>query len=400
MPSLDRASCPSFLRRLLASGALAFLCLGFWFSPETHGLQAAQAQPQTQPVSASAEHPAQEPSGEMTVKEEPATKADEATTFRVNVRLVLARVVVRDDRGHAVGNLSKEDFELLDNGKPQVISHFAVENPISPAVPLPSGAGAGQSSKPAAQAPVIPERYLIYLFDDLHLKFEDLSRVRAAAEHRVDALLPSDRVAVFSTSGQTMLDFTDDRAKLHQMLERLQPRPMFGRSSDNCPDISLYMADMIVNKRDQEMTQTAITRYLDCIDSLQPPTLSPAGGIAAKPGLVQNASTFVLQMAEQVLAIGQQESRLAIGALKDAVRRLSVMPGQKTLILASPGFVTPEMEYDYYDLIDRALRARGYQHIGRARPLRGASFRRCQSARASGHRCERPGLDPCFASSD
>ena len=284
----------------------------------------------------------------MTVKEEPATKADEAATFRVNVRLVLARVVVRDDRGHAVGNLNKEDFELLDNGKPQVISHFSVENLISPAVSQPSGGGAPESSKPATQAPGIPERYFVYLFDDLHLKFEDLNRVRAAAEHRADNLPPSDRVAIFSTSGQTMLDFTDDRTKLHQTLERLQPRPLFGSDTTECPDISFYMADLIINKNDPEVLRSGVDNYLQCY-----------GGINSvlPQNIVQSAESFVRGRAQQVLAIHQQESRLAIVALKDAVRRVSVMPGQKHLILVSPGFLTPELQYDYNDLIERALRA-------------------------------------------
>ena len=52
---------------------------------------------------------------------------DTSTTFKVKVNLVEVRVVVSDSQGHAVGNLKQEDFQLLDNGKPQVISRFSVE---------------------------------------------------------------------------------------------------------------------------------------------------------------------------------------------------------------------------------------------------------------------------------
>src|SRR5215469_1242044 len=56
------------------------------------------------------------------------TSHDETTTFKVKVNLVEVRVVVRDAKGHAIGNLKQENFQLLDNGKPQVISQFSVES--------------------------------------------------------------------------------------------------------------------------------------------------------------------------------------------------------------------------------------------------------------------------------
>jgi hypothetical protein len=45
----------------------------------------------------------------------------------VNVNVVQVPVVVRDAQGRPVGNLKKEDFEIFDQGKPQVISGFTIQ---------------------------------------------------------------------------------------------------------------------------------------------------------------------------------------------------------------------------------------------------------------------------------
>lgn len=283
----------------------------------------------------------------MAVKDESTTPSmAEAARFRVNVKLVLARVVVRDGSGHAVGGLHKEDFEIFDNGKPQVISDFDVEHagaPVAPATVAPTP-NPTDGSQPAVKPIDFPVRYVAYLFDDVHISFQDLASVRNAAHHHIDALAPTDRAAILSTSGQTTLDFTDDRAKLHETLNRLLPRPITGMTEPNsCPPISFYQADLIVNKRDQNALQTGIDDYVRCAN------LPPQAIASALPAVESAASG--------VLTSGEHESRIALGVLHDAIRRIMAMPGQRNLVLVSPGFLTPDMEYEYYQVVDRALRA-------------------------------------------
>jgi len=316
--------------------ALAVLLwlLGF---AATASAQSAAAQPagaQAEPASQS--HPDQS-AAEIASHEE-------ATTFKVNVKLVLVRVVVRDSQGHAIGNLHKEDFDLFDNGKPQVIAHFSVEQPGTEV------AREQKTSNDSQNLPSVPERYIAYVFDDIHFTFGDLVQSRMAAERHFASLKPTDRAAIFSTSGQTTLDFTDDRSKLHDTLLRLQPRPIAGRDSDDCPPISYYMADLIQNKHDTRAEQAAIQDALVC-QSL--PSLTPQQAQAAE----QSAESTVVGIAARQLSNGNQQSRVALSALKDVVRRVSVMPGQRSMVLVSPGFLTPEieMEKDYMDVVEHAL---------------------------------------------
>jgi len=332
-----------FKRSRLASGFL-LLCLGL--STELPAFLALGQQSQSDNAAATTSQSASG-SGEMAVKDENTSpKDDEAATFRVNVRLVLARVVVRDSNGRAIGNLGKEDFELFDNGKIQSISHFDLQHNDKPS-PTAAVVPSSQSPTPisAGSALQFPVRYVAYLFDDIHLKFQDLASARNAAHHRIDSLAPTERAAIFSTSGQTTLDFTDDRAKLHQTLNELTPRPVNGGELNPCPNISFYEADLIANKQNPEALQTAISDYLNCAN------------LPISQTSQSSAALFIQARAPEIVNTGEQESRRAIEVLGRAVRRIQTMPGQRTLVLVSPGFLTPELEYDYYGIIDQALRA-------------------------------------------
>ena len=187
-----------------------------------------------------------------------------SASFKVSVRLVLVRAVIRDAKGHAIGTLGKDDFQLYDNGKLQAIKHFAVEQPGAPAAPAQEQQAEPQPGPaPAAPAPPqVPDRFVIYLFDDVHLENKDLLPARAAAERHLATLRPTDRAAIFTTSGRNNLDFTDDRAQLHEALMRVQPRPILNLGVTQCPYMTYYMADQIVNLHDDHGAGHSGTRCI------------------------------------------------------------------------------------------------------------------------------------------
>lgn len=70
-------------------------------------------------------------------KSQPAdSDQDQSTTFRVNVKLVNVFVTVTDPRGAPVGNLQKDNFEILEDGNPQKISVFAKESALPLSIAL------------------------------------------------------------------------------------------------------------------------------------------------------------------------------------------------------------------------------------------------------------------------
>jgi VWFA-related protein len=317
------------------------LCMiGFFVCPTP---AFAQGPPQT---------PTPSPAPQSEIKQDSAEIAthDEPTTFKVNVRLVVVRAVVRDAKGNAVGNLRQEDFQVFDRGKPQVITQFEAEQPGTIAAKARQNAVENSGDAPSSDAPSSPvnatpgpERFVAYMFDDVHLEFGDLAHVRQAAERHFATLRSTDRAAIFTTSGRTTLDFTDDRTKLREALVNLQPHPISRGFESDCPKISYYQADLIVNQKDPQATQIALQEALDCA-----PT-----NLQGQP--IGNPSATVSAVSADVLNAGEHESRIALGSLKDVVHAVSRKPGQRSVILVSPGFIVPQLEYEYIDIIDRAV---------------------------------------------
>ena len=273
---------------------------------------------------------------------------DAPATFRVRVNLVLVRVVVRDATGKVVENLHREDFALADDRKPQVISFFNIDTPAAKPMPVTTAEGTTGDSTGIitnTAAPAMPQRFVSILYDDIHMALEDTATVRDAMTRVYGSLAPTDRVGVFSTSGQTTQEFTSDQDAIKRALNGLMPRSPFGGTvhANECPDISYYQADLIENKHDQQALQVAAVETLDCA----------FGGDQTKLAM---ATAMAQSAVFRALNQGDSESEFAYRHIEDAMRRLSGMPGQRVMVFVSPGFILSTLFSDASEIIDRATR--------------------------------------------
>jgi len=306
-------------------------------------LSAALATSRAQEPTANPQTPSTAPAGsEQKSHNEEIVSHDSPATFQVRVNLVLVRVVVRDGNGKVVSNLKKEDFQLTDERKPQVISSFSVETPASrvPAVDSAAGTLQGTSEKP----PELPQKFVALLFDDLHLSVQDAMFSRQATAKVLGTVGERDRLSVFTTSGQVQQDFTDDRKKLDQAIQQILPRSLAQNSVADCPPMTLQEAHMIAEESDDLALQVAIQDYINC---------SGASGL----GAAQTAKNVVSAAAESVLNLAETEQQRTYQSLLALIRRMSVLPGQRVIVMMSPGFfVLPSMFQPGGEVIERATK--------------------------------------------
>jgi len=156
-----------------------------------------------------------------------------APVFRSTVNLVLVDVVVRDRKGAAVPGLKSDDFQVLEDGRPQQVRTFAFEEitrtarPIAQATALSAAATPASAAAPAAPVPLTSEdaaghRLLTLLFDTSSMQPEDVQKAADAAIKWVDQdMSPADLVAVaaIGSSLQILSDFSGDKERVHAALQ-------------------------------------------------------------------------------------------------------------------------------------------------------------------------------------
>jgi VWFA-related protein len=291
--------------------------------------------------------------GQGSGEQEIATQ-DVQAPFKVQVQrnMVLVRVIVRDSNGRPVARLRKEDFRLFDNGKPQEIDQFSVESSsrTSATARPASGKEPNEETAPqAAAANVTARNFQALYFDDVQMTFEDIAHARDAAERYLATLTAADRAGIFTSSGQGNLDFTDDRGKLHEALFNLRPRPFVSHESTACPDIGDYQAYLIAEKREPNAIEIAVDEYFQCNCLSLPPQ--------AQASCRAQGQTVVEEDAMPVMNMSERQSTDVLRGLEQIIRRTALLPGQRSVIFLSPGFLFYNLESQIAEIADRALRS-------------------------------------------
>ena len=168
--------------------------------------------------------------------------------FRVTSDLVLVSVTARDKSGRLVRDLRQSDFTVLEDGKPQHIASFDIEDVQNYAEntgpsqaesqgAIPSGL---LTSKDVAKDVLRDRRFIVLFFDFSAMESDEVERAMSSAEKFVEKqMTPADLVAIVSLSTALMVnqDFTSDRQQLTSVLHKLHGLDATGMEQSNTSDV-------------------------------------------------------------------------------------------------------------------------------------------------------------------
>ena len=273
-------------------------------------------------------------------------------TFPAAAELVQVDVVVTGVDGEPVRDLRREDFELLEDGRPQSISHFAVGTASRPAAAAGRPATAA-TTRAAPGAPAPAGRTIVLVFDDLHLGASRLAAAKSeATRFLLEQVGPRDQVALVTTSGIRGVyePLTRDRSALVRAVDRVTLQDRGSRMRFGSPYISEHQAEQIdrfgeLASAGNEAFELAVSQFM------------------AEFWVSRDAAIMMVrERVRSVLEEGARYTRASLSMIETTVRSLAPMPGRKVVLLLSEGFflgraTLSQSAYDLRRITDAATRS-------------------------------------------
>jgi len=260
--------------------------------------------------------------------------AGQEGVVKIGVTLVQIDAIVTDKQGRQVADLSKDDFEVYEDGKRQLITNFsyfkteAAEAP--PLRPPPPAVKGGAPAPPVTLKPTQVRRSIALVVDDAseYMTPSAVVAIRDALRKFVDEQMqPGDLVAILRDgSGMGALQqFTADRRLLYAAIDRVRWKPL---------------------------------SYLGTFAPVETPIARGRQSTARNPDSLdqKDLRDEVKQQGQQTFTVG------LLGSLNFIVRGMETLPGRKSVMLFSPGFDMRNMDSNRISgslqrLIERSNRA-------------------------------------------
>jgi len=270
---------------------------------------------------------------------DPQKKQDEAITLKTH--LVTLDVMVKDSKGKYITDMKADDFTVFENGVRQIVDFF--DPPLA-------GGERNQPNADAVQRPVKPSsrptNILSLILDGATTDLTNMREVREGILKYIrEQVTETDTVAVFgvSTDLRVLQPFTQDKQKLIAAVENAY---LLTASNKNLEQTHLA--------EDIERTRSELAGAGD-INLPASPAAAAQGSAAAHAMLAARALEQFIKLRSQ---LSVQQARPVLAALAAICEAQRAIPGKKTLVVFSQGFVAPTiLDWQVQSVIDIANRA-------------------------------------------
>lgn len=263
----------------------------------------------------------------------------ETPVFKSGIELVRLDVRVTDDQGRPIGDLRRDEIEVIEDGQSRPILLFQhIAEPRGSYVDVARRTIAGEVSTNRGA----PRGHLyVLVFDQHHITAGNEQRARRAAEHFLKTRIrPGDRVALYALPGPgPQLPFTADIRRAGDELARVRgslERVGYGVLGT----MSVHEAYQI-----RRGNQTVLARVANNLVQ-QTGTDVVRGGLRQATGTSGGGSEFtqlVVEDARTIAGRADEEARRFLVMLSDLMRELRGIEGRKAVLLVSEGFYTDEV---------------------------------------------------------
>ncbi|MBI4850649.1 MAG: VWA domain-containing protein [Acidobacteria bacterium] len=264
----------------------------------------------------------------------PQTPQDEDKTIRIDTELIQLDVIVTDKNGHVVNSLKQEDFEIIEDGKKQSISFFSYVKPQILDDKPQNKTKLEQKTNIDVASIEQSGRIFIVLVDDLHISPSSMLNVKKQLLTLIDSQIQDgDRVAVVTTGGGLgfLQQLTDERKVYRKAIEKLIGRQQSASLPGDPAMLTDYQAQKI-NDGEQEALDLGVENYIRNI------------GI---PIPIETARNTVRTSARQIVEIIGFQTTATLQTIRNSILAVKSIPGRKTMILVSDGFLLETREADH-----------------------------------------------------
>ena len=280
-------------------------------------------------------------------------------TFRSGAQVVEVDVRVIGKDGKFVTNLGVPDFEITEDGVPQRIQSIVLVS-APPASSAPSAPAPSAPSAPSAPAPAaaVPPQTWLFVFDTAHLTAGPLQRTReAVGKFLGEKFREGDLGGVVVDGRMANNRLTRDREELRKavtgarMPGELRSRQLAMREWPRLRD-ELEAFRIVRNERDA--IQAAVSRA--CAEEPDQCNRVPA-------------DLQVMTKARQLVTEYRAATLQSLAIVDTLCRGLAPLPGPKTVVFFSEGFVLEDQESQLRQAVGQAARAGAHFYTIDARGL-------------------------------